>query len=456
MRFKIPNGWRKKKLTEIADVQTGIAKGKKNISDPVDLPYLRVANVQDGHLDLSEIKTIEVSRHEIERFSLRKGDVLFTEGGDFDKLGRGTVWQDEIPRCLHQNHVFSVRVHADEMLPYFLATYASSFWGRTYFRSCSKQTTNLASINSTQLKAMPLPVPPLPEQQKIAAILSTWDRAIELTEKLIAAKQKRKQALMQQLLTGKVSVSAIANSTTSKRTAPSPTTDTGVSDVAATVLRERYTPTDIGPSPLHWGAPFLADVSSLITNGFVGTATPHYTDETGVRYLYGTNVRANRINLKGLRYVNHAFDEKESKTRLRAGDLLTVQSGHIGTTAVVPMELEGANCHALIVTRLDKAKIDPHFISQYLNSEIGIARMRGLEVGSTILHINTKDLKRFRIPLPPLPEQQKIASILLNSDREIEVLHCKVKLLVSQKKGLMQQLLTGKVRVKVDAETEQV
>ena len=204
MRFTLPKGWLKKKLVEIADVQTGIAKGKKNISDPVTRPYLRVANVQDGRLDLNEIKIINISRHEIDRFSLREGDVLFTEGGDFDKLGRGTVWRDEIPGCLHQNHVFAVRIKNGQILPYYLSTYASSFWGRTYFLSCSKQTTNLASINSTQLKAMPLHIPPLSEQAKITTILSTWDRAIELNEKLIAAKQKRKEALMQQLLTGSV------------------------------------------------------------------------------------------------------------------------------------------------------------------------------------------------------------------------------------------------------------
>ena len=154
MRFSIPRDWRKSKLADIADVQTGVAKGKKNVTDPVTRPYLRVANVQDGHLDLSEIKTIEISLHEIDRFSLQVGDVLFTEGGDFDKLGRGTVWQGEIPNCVHQNHVFAVRMKNGQVLPYFLATYASSFWGRTYFLSCSKQTTNLASINSTQLKEM--------------------------------------------------------------------------------------------------------------------------------------------------------------------------------------------------------------------------------------------------------------------------------------------------------------
>lgn len=213
------------------------------------------------------------------------------------------------------------------------------------------------------------------------------------------------------------------------------------------VKRERYTPNDVGPSPAEWETPTLNEISTLITNGFVGTATPFYTDNSGVIYLYGTNVRANKIDLSDIRYVTHDFNEKQQKTELKAGDLLTVQSGHIGETAVVPEELEGANCHALIVTRLKKNIVNPNFLSYYINSEIGRARMKGLEVGSTILHINTKDLKRFRILLPSILEQQKIAQILSTWDKAITTTEQLLTNSQQQKKALMQQLLTGKKRL---------
>src|SRR5690606_15444461 len=132
------------------------------------------------------------------------------------------------------------------------------------------------------------------------------------------------------------------------------------------------------PSPLEWAAPRLSEVSTLITNGFVGTATPFYTDNSGVPYLYGTNVRANKIEDNGIRYVTREFHENQSKTALKVGDLLTVQSGHIGETAVVTEQFEGANCHALIVTRLKRNKAYPEFLSYYVNSVIGRARMKGL------------------------------------------------------------------------------
>lgn len=211
--------------------------------------------------------------------------------------------------------------------------------------------------------------------------------------------------------------------------------------------RERYTPNDVGPSPLEWSAPRLSEVSTLITNGFVGTATPFYTDSTGIPYLYGTNVRANKLELDDVRYITKEFHEAQSKTALKSGDLLTVQSGHIGETAVVTSQLDGSNCHALIVTRLKKEKAYPEFLSYYINSEIGRARMKGLEVGSTILHINTKDLKKFRVLLPSIPEQKKIAQILSTWDKAITTTEQLLANSQQQKKALMQQLLTGKKRL---------
>lgn len=163
--------WETKKLSEVSTLQTGLMKGKNYSGKTVMLPYLRVANVQDGFLNLSEIKEIEVSEELIDRYSLKNGDVLFTEGGDYDKLGRGTVWQGQIKNCLHQNHVFVVRPQSDVLSPYFLSYQAGSRYGKQYFLKCSKQTTNLASINSTQLKGFPVLMPTIEEQSQIVLLI---------------------------------------------------------------------------------------------------------------------------------------------------------------------------------------------------------------------------------------------------------------------------------------------
>lgn len=158
-----------KALREIAFLQTGIAKGKKYPTDvpTVELPYLRVANVQDGRLDLFEIKTIVVPKSEKERYLLQDGDVVICEGGDFDKVGRGTIWRGQIPDCLHQNHVFCLRADRSLLLPEFLALQFGSPYGKKYFLGCAKKTSNLASINSTQVKAFPFQLPQLSEQRRI-------------------------------------------------------------------------------------------------------------------------------------------------------------------------------------------------------------------------------------------------------------------------------------------------
>ena len=202
-------------LHDVGQVQTGLSKGKTPSGAVLELPYLRVANVQDGHVDLEEMKTVAVEPEALERYRLRSGDVLFTEGGDFDKLGRGCVWRGQIDPCLHQNHVFAVRTN-EELLPDFLAAHAASRRGRAYFLDCAKRTTNLASINSTQLKALPVPIPPLDEQQSIVEAVGAVTGRIEKERAVVAERRRLKAALAAALLTGKIA----SSSGTRRRLAP--------------------------------------------------------------------------------------------------------------------------------------------------------------------------------------------------------------------------------------------
>jgi len=208
---RIPREWTILNLGSIASVESGITLGRRIPDGPgtLQLPYLRVANVQDGYIDLSEIKTIRVYRSEVERYSLRRGDVLMNEGGDFDKLGRGAVWNGQIDECLHQNHVFRVRVDQTALRPEFLAAVSGSSIGKRYFVLSSKQTTNLASINSTQLRAFPIPVPERDEQDRILASLSAMDASVQSEQVHSTKLQVMKQGLMGDLLTGHVPAHAI-------------------------------------------------------------------------------------------------------------------------------------------------------------------------------------------------------------------------------------------------------
>jgi len=140
--------------------------------------------------------------------------------------------------------------------------------------------------------------------------------------------------------------------------------------------------------------------------------------------------------------VSHSFHQDNVNSHITANDLLTVQSGHIGTTCVVPKELQIANCHAVIITRPIVSKGNSNFIAYYFNSPLGKKRLSSLHVGSTIKHINTKDLRKFDIPLPPLPEQNKIAEILTSVDETIESTRKVIEQTKKVKQGLLQELLT--------------
>ncbi len=164
-----PKGWAEHSLGDIAEVVSGVTKGRKfGDKQTVEVPYLRVANVQAGHIDLTELKTIEVLPRDVEQLALQNGDAVLTEGGDFDKLGRGALWEHDIANCIHQNHVFRVRCKQSAMLPQFFVIYLQSSRAREYFLRCAKRTTNLASINMTQLRALPVVLPAMDAQREFA------------------------------------------------------------------------------------------------------------------------------------------------------------------------------------------------------------------------------------------------------------------------------------------------
>jgi len=168
--FVAPEGWQWQRLEELLTISGGVTLGRKlGERNLISRPYLRVANVQRGYLLLTQMKTIEVPVDEQDKYRLVEGDLLITEGGDWDKVGRTAIWRNEIDDCLHQNHVFKARRLTSDWNSRWTEMYLNAAPARAYFAASSKQTTNLASINMTQLKACPFPVPPLPEQSRIVA-----------------------------------------------------------------------------------------------------------------------------------------------------------------------------------------------------------------------------------------------------------------------------------------------
>lgn len=206
---QLPEGWVWASLDMIGEIVSGVAKGTKRAT-PVtmrEVPYLRVANVQRGYLDLSEIKTILATEKDIEQLTLKEGDILFNEGGDRDKLGRGWIWKSEIEECIHQNHVFRCRLYDPNFVPELISYHGNTF-GKLWFERAGKQTTNLASINMGILKRFPVPVIPVLEQKfifdYIQSNLDMVDSQLEQNSELIKNCSRQRTNILNQAFTGRL------------------------------------------------------------------------------------------------------------------------------------------------------------------------------------------------------------------------------------------------------------
>lgn len=173
----VRDGAAKTSMGEAAEIKSGVTLGPARRSMPKQTPYLRVANVQRGAMDLTEIKEVGATSAEIEGKGLQRGDVLVVEGhASVDEIGRAAIWErDESP--LFQNHLFRVRA-SSSFRARFLLEWINSEPGRAYIRTVAKSTSGLNTINSTVLKAMPVPTSTLDQQDELLTAISRIDSGI--------------------------------------------------------------------------------------------------------------------------------------------------------------------------------------------------------------------------------------------------------------------------------------
>jgi type I restriction enzyme S subunit len=211
----IPQHWDALPLKAACEIQSGITLGKDYRGQTLrEYPYLRVANVQAGHTNLTVVKTIRITKAEAARSMLQQGDVLMTEGGDPDKLGRGCVWDAQVAPCLHQNHIFAVRPKQSQLVPHFLSALMGTSYARAYFQSTAKQTTNLATTNKTKIGQFKVLLPKVDEQNSILTALKEETRpisaAISRLEREIELLREYRTRLVADVVTGKLDVRAAA------------------------------------------------------------------------------------------------------------------------------------------------------------------------------------------------------------------------------------------------------
>jgi type I restriction enzyme S subunit len=167
--FPLPNGWVWTKIIFLADVLGGFTKNADRLTYPNKLPYLSVANVHAGELDLKMIKEIGVEENEISKYLLQDGDLLVVEGnGSINHIGRVALWNNAISSCLHQNHIIKVRFSIKEIGP-FVMKWLLSKEGRNQITNVASTTSGLYTLNITKVSDLIIPLPPLAEQHRIVA-----------------------------------------------------------------------------------------------------------------------------------------------------------------------------------------------------------------------------------------------------------------------------------------------
>jgi len=201
-----PAHWVIKPLKKFANVKSGFTMGRDlSRVEKVSIPYVTVVNVQDGYFNLTNIASIEIKRDELETDVLMYGDILMTEGGDRDKLGRGGMWKDAITPCAYQNHIFRIRLDSDylpELFHFLIQTYQA----KKYFFDHAKQTSNLCTINSRELKNWSVAIPPMNEQRVMIDLLQAAEARCISMEARVRALSAVKDSLLHNLFTGRVHI----------------------------------------------------------------------------------------------------------------------------------------------------------------------------------------------------------------------------------------------------------
>ena len=406
----IPQEWDVKRLVDLCHNTGDYGINAPAVSYREDLPtYLRITDI-DGWGKFIETDKVSVDNPNSSQFILRDGDIVFARTGA--TVGKTYLYDSKDGQLVFAGFLIRFTPNSNKAVPYYIkaCTETASYWN--WVRVIS-QRSGQPGINSVEYGAMKLAVPPMEEQRKIAEILGVWDEAIEEQSRLIEKLELRKRALMQRLLTG------------------------------CTRLPGFTTP---------WQKVKLGEIGKTY-NGLTGKSKEDFEDGNA-KFIPYINVFSNeKVNIDKLGVVS--VDESEKQNKVQYGDIFfTVSSetpDEVGMSSVLLEYIDDTYLNSFCFGyRLnDFETLNPIFASYILRGDRFRNYMMVLAQGSTRFNISKNEVMKLRIELPSLPEQKAIAEVLTTADDEITTHRKKLDALRLQKRGLMQQLLTGKTRVKI-------
>jgi type I restriction enzyme S subunit len=398
-----PDSWQIVPLTKEVELISGQHILAKDYSTAnTGIPYLTgPADFTDGAINVSKFTLSPKSM-------CKAGDILITVKGS----GTGKMVVANDAYCISRQ-LMAIRPKTwNPMFLFFALSLRSE-------RFCKDAVGLIPGITRDDILNAEILVPPLTEQRKIAQILGAWDRAIALVTRQIAAQQQRKQGLMQQLLTGKVRFAEFHGSGKRKQT-------------------------ELGWIPEEWEVKKLGEICLKFKNGGTPSTQKKEYWEGNIPWITGADFESQQIKTIRRKITPEAI--KQSATNvIEKGNLLVVTRTGVGKLAIAPFDL--AISQDITGVYVDSLKVSPLFLFYYL--DFSSKKFVLKNQGTSINGITRAILVNHLIHLPPLPEQRKIAAVLSACDREIGLLQRQLACFKEQKKGLMQQLLTGQVRVKV-------
>ena len=409
----IPEDWNVKNLIDLSDggMQNGVFYEVSRKGSGVF--FLNVGNLYEtAPITTRTLEKFDATTNEIERFKVKHGDLFFTRSSIVPSGIAYCNWYkgENDETTIFDSHVVRFKTDTEQVVPMYLYLQCISHSSRKYFISNAKVAT-MTTIDQNQIGCCQIPVPTYDEQKRIAEALSDVDGMISSLEKLIAKKKAVKQGAMQELLTGKNRLPGFTG---------------------------------------EWNKINLAKKSKIKARiGWQGLTTNEYLD-SGYSYLVtGTDFVNGKIDWDNCHYVAKDRFDQDKNIQIQNDDILITKDGSLGKTALVKGLDKPATLNSgVFVIRPIQESYDPAFVYYILSSFVFKDFLDHLSAGSTILHLYQKDISKFEFLMPPtIGEQAAIASILSDMDNEIEALEHKLEKTRQIKQGMMQQLLTGKIRL---------
>lgn len=413
--LKVPNGWSKEYLGNLSidGIKNGVFNDPKKVGKGTKL--INVVNLYSGsEINTEKLTRLNLTEQEIAKYKVEVGDLFFTRSSlVLDGIARCNIILDGSEDIVYDGHIMRVRPNIEKVIPFYLKEYCLGDNAKGFFMRHAK-TTTMTTIGQQEISKLPVLIPPLKEQEKIVSILSTWDKAIELKEKLIEQKKEQKKGLMQRLLTGSIRLSGFCE---------------------------------------EWNTMYLEEIcvnKGLVRGPFGGALKKEYFVPKGYKVYEQKNAIYKDANL-GDYYINENKFLELKRFEVKQGDFIVSCSGTIGRIYKIPDDSpKGVINQALLKITIDKKLIDSEYFYQYFQWEHFQNKIIENTQGGAMQNLVGMDIfRKTKIAVPNLLEQNKIASILSILDKEIYLEEQDLIQKEEQKKALMQQLLTGKIRVKV-------